>query len=482
MVKFKNSRKLTAAVLTALSVLSLTPSAYAAIDPADWDAYVAGHDIVVPSYDADRILIDGGKADASTRDVVDFQTTGGTARKIVNITTDATDDSSAASVAYVKNGNGADRGITNIVVDAADGKSATNVDWVKQQVLNGNGADRTLTNIVTDGNDDKSATNVAWVKQQVLNGNGTDRTITNVVVDEADDKSATNVGWVKAQDTATLNNAKAYTDNRVNNAVSTANNYTDSKFNEAKDHTDSVGAMAAAMSSIPAPINGGKGTTSWGAGVGLYHGKTAAAIGVSHDLADNVRAQVKAATYGGQSMVGIGLGGSFGKSRRSASESELKGLLVNMSNRLDSVEAQNRALAKENRRLLENGSVYTSTSNYTNMYGNNFVVRMKNGEAVLYNLDGTPYSDQQMAKLAQDFYYNYGAEFDMSGFQMNPQGNIQYQDPETGDWLGGSEQSAVGAETVSRTSASVGGSDSKSLAEIESEMRSGGTGSSRSYD
>ncbi len=272
----------------------------------------------------------------------------------------------------------------------------------------GAGINRKLTGVITDADDGSSAVSVTYL---------------NTVAAEAKAYSDANLAKANDYTDQRFNQSKAYTDDKFNQSKA----YTDDKFKESKDYTDGIGAMNAAMSSIPAPIRGGKGQTSWGVGVGTFHGRTAAAAGISHDISDNVRMQIKAATYSGETMAGLGIGGTFGGAPtvRIPEPSYVPA----------SAPTQIR-------------TIKTSTNNYTNMYGHNFVVKNTDGVPTLYNLDGSRMTSDQLAKLSEDFAYNNGHEFDMSNFKKNPNGNWQYFDSETGQWLGGSEQSAVGEEII----------------------------------
>ncbi len=386
------------ALVTVAGTLSVSP-AYAAISDDDWNDILNRIDdnhISVAYIDEGTSTIYFNDYE-NTTNTVDFQNSNGTARILTNVVTDADDDTSAASVAYVK----------KTLADGADSL------W-KEQDVGG-------TNVLGIKNDDVG-------KISLADSSGNARPLTGVYTDPSDKTSAANVGYV------------------------------DQRYKESREHSYSVGAMAAAMAALPAPMYGGKGQTSWGIATGVFHGKTAVAAGLNYDVSDNLRLQAKAALQSGESMRGLGLGVNFGSGHPVASYNmDLKKLVVALSDRLDAVEAKNRQLMTEARQT----RVRTTTDNYTNMYGHNFVVKQNGGQNVLYNLDGSRLTEAQLDNLAEDFYYNYGSEFDASAFQINPQGNLQYRDPESGEWIPGSEQSAVGHETISRDTVDVADSSTR---------------------
>lgn len=259
---------------------------------------------------------------------------------------------------------------------------------------------------------------------------GTHRTLTGIVTNATDPNSAANVEYVQNAKAEAVQQANNYTNQKFQDARS----YTDNKFQDAKDYATGVGAMAAAMSSIPAPPTGGKGQVGWGVAVGIYHNKTAAAAGLNYDISDTVRAQAKVAMQGSESMVGVGLGGSFGAPTPKQQPKYDDSAIRDLQRRIAELEKQR--------------SIRTTTENYTNMYGHNFVVKNGASGIEMLNLDGTPMTQEQLRKFAEDFAYNNeGREFDYTNFKKNSNGNFQYQDPEVG-WLPGSEQAAVGTETV----------------------------------
>ena len=275
---------------------------------------------------------------------------------------------------------------------------------------------RGITGIGTDATDDTAAASVAYVKQSVQ-GIATQEDVTNAVTQ-----------------------IENYVNQKAGDVINQANTYTNKKFDEASDHTNSVGAMSAAMASIPAPPTGGAGQSGWGVAVGTFHNKTAVAAGLHYDISDNVRLHAKAAMEGRESMLGVGLGGTFGTAKRQTAPKHDDAQLRELMRRLEALEKMKAA-----------GTLTATTENYTNIYGHSFYLKPTGSGVEMYNLDGTKMTDAQLRKFAEDFAYNNeGREFDITNFKKNNNGNWQYQDPEVG-WLPGSEQAAVGTEKIEMT-------------------------------
>ena len=152
---------------------------------------------------------------------------------------------------------------------------------------------------------------------------GAERRVTNVAAGTAPTDAA-NVGQVDQAlttaksyadqgDASTLNQAKAYTDQKFGDIVSGGafdeyKREVDHRFNNLNDRLDKVGAMGAAMSQMAFSAQGVSGDNRLGVGVGGYKGQGALSVGYSRALTPHASLTFGAAVSGGESSGGVGVG------------------------------------------------------------------------------------------------------------------------------------------------------------------------------
>jgi autotransporter adhesin len=132
-------------------------------------------------------------------------------------------------------------------------------------------------------------------------------------VSQVDQAVATAKTYSDQGDAATLNSAKAYTDQKFGDVVSGGafdeyKRSVDRRFSNLSDRLNKVGAMGAAMSQMAFSTQGVSGDNRLGVGVGGYKGQGALSVGYSRSLTSNASLTFGAAVSGSEASGGVGVG------------------------------------------------------------------------------------------------------------------------------------------------------------------------------
>ncbi|MBV8156406.1 MAG: YadA-like family protein, partial [Dyella sp.] len=163
--------------------------------------------------------------------------------------------------------------------------------------------DRANTVSVGSATNQRQVTNVAAGTQATDAAN----------VGQVQDALATAKTYADAGDQQTLQQSRAYTDQKMgsfasSNDLNTLRDQVNDRFNVMDRRVNRVGAMGAAMAQMSFSTQGINTANRLGVGVGGYHDQQALSVGYSRQVGSNTNVTFGAAISGGESSGGVGVG------------------------------------------------------------------------------------------------------------------------------------------------------------------------------